>query len=73
MKERFIYNKKTCKLHIAGNCKYVSDKVKLSEYEYFDTENEALAYGGRALGMCKVCQKKRERITKESNKNEETL
>lgn len=61
MKEQFIYNKKTCKLHIVGYCKYVSDKVKLPYYEYFNTEDEALAYGGRALGVCKVCQKKREK------------
>ncbi|MDE7379669.1 MAG: hypothetical protein K2N14_01330 [Clostridia bacterium] len=65
MKEKFIYNKKTCKLHIAGYCTYVTDKFKISDYEYFDTEDEALAYGGRALGMCKVCHKKREKITKE--------
>ena len=62
MKEKFIYNKKTCKLHIAGYCKYVADKVKLPDYEYFDSEDDALAYGGRALGMCRVCQKKRENI-----------
>ena len=27
---------------------------------YLNTENEALSYDGRAVGMCKICQKKRE-------------
>jgi len=61
MREKFIYNKKTCKLHIAGYCSYVPSEVKLSDYEYFDTEGEVLAFDGRAVSMCKICQQKRDK------------
>ncbi|MCI8601746.1 MAG: hypothetical protein HFE45_09190 [Oscillospiraceae bacterium] len=54
---KFLYNTKTNKLHIEGYCQYAK---KNASYLPFDTEDEALAYGGRALGMCKTCQRKRE-------------
>ena len=63
MKELFLYNTKTCTLHIKGNCQYT--KGACTEYMPFNSENEALAYDGRAVGMCKLCQKKREKILEE--------
>ena len=62
MQKKFVYNTKTCRLHIVGYCphaKGVGDNLI-----YFDTEDEALAYDGRAVGLCKLCQKKREAMEK---------
>ena len=57
---KFIYNEKNYTLHIKDYCWHT--KGNISEYKVFDTENEALAFGGRSLGMCKLCQKKREKM-----------
>ena len=59
MKEVFVYNPKTGKLHIKGYCAHT--RGNCSDYIVFNSENEALAYDGRAVGMCKICQKKREK------------
>ncbi len=56
-KEVFLYNKRTHTLHIEGYCQYAS---RNSGYKVFKSEDDALAYDGRAVGMCKRCQKKRE-------------
>lgn len=58
MKEKFLYNPKTHTLHIKGLCQH--SKGKCPEYIPFDSEDAALAYDGRAVGMCKICQRKRE-------------
>lgn len=65
MGEKFLYNAKRHTLHIKGYCMHT--KGKCLEYLAFDTENEALAFDGRAVGLCKLCQKKREQILKSSN------
>jgi len=56
---KYIYNPNTNKLHIKGLCCHT--KGKCMDYIEFDTEDEALAYDGRAVSMCKICQRKRER------------
>ena len=56
---KFLYNPKTRTIHIKDYCCHV--KGACSSYIAFDTENEILAYDGRAAGMCKLCQKEREK------------
>jgi len=63
MKGRFLYNSKTNKLHIRDHCTH--SKGDCPKYIFFETEDEALAYGGRAVGMCKICQKEREKRMEE--------
>ena len=57
-KEAFLYNEKTHTLHIKGYCCHT--KGVFTGLIPFSSEDEALAYDGRAVGMCKICQKKRE-------------
>lgn len=63
MVEIYLYNTKRNKLHIKGYCQHT--KGQCADYISFNTENEAVAYDGRAVSMCKLCQKKREQIMKE--------
>lgn len=56
----YRYNKKTHTLHIYGYCPY-SDNPG---YMKFKTEDEALAFDGRAVSMCKNCQRKRDKEVK---------
>ena len=57
--EKYIYNPKTKRLHVEGCC---PDAKPNKEYILFNTEDEAVKYGGRALGFCQHCMKKREKI-----------
>jgi len=57
---KYLYNKKTGKLHIKGFCCHT--KGIQSDYKLFDSESEALAYDGRAVGLCKLCEKRRNDI-----------
>lgn len=63
MAKKYFLNKKTHRLHIYGYCR----ETKMLPYsvEFFDTEDEALACDGRAVGLCKLCQKKREQEERE--------
>ncbi len=61
MQKKFVYNTKTHRLHIVGYCPHASGGYNMI---YFNTEDEALAYDGRAVGLCKLCQKKRETMEK---------
>ncbi len=63
MDEKYLYNPKRHTLHIKGYCFHA--KGKCSDYIPFDSEDAALAYDGRSVGLCKLCQKKREEIMKE--------
>ena len=65
MGEEYLYNRKTDTLHIRGYCQHT--KGLCADYIMFTTEDEALAYDGRAVGMCKLCQKRREQILRERN------
>lgn len=61
-KEVFLYNTNTRTLHIEGYCQHASTRMG---YLIFASEDDALAYDGRAVGMCKLCMKKREKDMKE--------
>lgn len=65
MGEEYLYNTKTDTLHIRGYCWHT--KGLCTEYLSFATENAAMAYDGRAIGMCKLCQSKREKLMKNRN------
>ncbi len=64
MSKDYIYNLDTGKLHIKGYCQY--SKHPPVNSKFFETENDALAFDGRAVGMCKFCEK--ERTKKEKRK-----
>ena len=59
MREKYLYNPGTHTLHIVGYCCHTNG-IK-PEYKPFNTENEALAYDGRGVRMCKTRQKEREK------------
>ena len=54
----YLYNTKTGKLHIKGFC--IHTKGSSTGFKEFKSESEALAYDGRAVGMCKHCEKARD-------------
>lgn len=66
MAEKYVYNLKRHTLHIEGYCHNAREGMSYDKtlYKCFSTENEALAYGGRSVGMCKLCLCKREKLLK---------
>jgi len=59
----YIYNLKTHTLHIEGFCSQTFAGMHLGdEHKRFSTEDEALAFDGRAVGMCKNCLQEREKL-----------
>lgn len=58
--KQFFLNMKTGKLHITGYCR--ESNIKPYDIQYFDSEDEALAVMGRAMSVCKVCSKKRDKL-----------
>lgn len=58
MQKKYLYNTSTGRLHIVGYCP--ASTTKPYQIKYFDTEDDALAYDGRAVSMCKICMRKRE-------------
>lgn len=62
MNERYFYNTRTHRLHIEGYCR--ESKLKPYDIKFFSSENEVLAYDGRAVGMCKLCLREREKRMK---------
>ena len=67
MAEKYLYNQKQNRLHIKGYCPHTKG-IAPKYYIPFDTENEALAYDGRAVSLCKLCLKTRERKLEENTK-----
>ena len=65
MKELYLYNAKTDKLHIKGYCRFTRG-ISL-QYIPFETEDEALAYDGRAISMCKLCLAERTKQMKNNH------
>lgn len=63
MEPKFLYNPKSRTLHIKGYCCHTNGSCR--EYIPFDTENEAIAHDGRAVGFCKLCLRKREQKMEE--------
>lgn len=57
---KYFYNERTHRLHIEGYCK--DSKILPFHVRFFESEDEALAFDGRAVGMCKICQKKKEKL-----------
>ena len=59
----YIYNLKTHTLHIEGYCRCTFKGMHYGDnYKRFYTEDDAIAYDGRSVSMCKNCQKKRDRL-----------
>ena len=61
MESLYLYNEKTRLLHIRDCCPHGIQ----CEMKPFDSEDEALSYAGRALGVCKICAEKRDAILRE--------
>lgn len=59
MNRKYFYNCETDKLHIFGLCRF--SKSLPVKIVWFDNENEALNFDGRAVSMCQLCQKNREK------------
>lgn len=58
----YIYNMKTHTLHIEGFCRHTFKGMHYGEtYKAFKTEDEAIAFDGRAVSMCKLCLAKRDK------------
>lgn len=66
--KNYIYNIKTHTLHIKGFCPHANSTPDDINYKSFQTEDEALAFDGRAVSMCKRCQAKRETLLIENSK-----
>ena len=60
---QFFYNEKTHCLHIVGHCR--ESKCLPYNVRFFDSEKDALAYDGRSVRMCKMCQDEREKRERE--------
>ena len=57
---KYLYNKKTGCMHIEGYCRCSGlDMLR------FDSEDKALAYDGRKVHMCKLCQRESEKRLRE--------
>lgn len=61
-KGKYILNTTTHCLHIEGYCKKASPLPY--HVKYFESEDEALAFGGRSVWLCSNCKKEREKRTK---------
>ena len=60
----YFINTKTGKIHIKGCCPH--SKTLPYNVEFFNSVDEALAFGGSSVCMCKICQKQKEKIIKET-------
>lgn len=63
---RYIYNPRTKTLHIENYCHVTANGYW--GYLSFESEAEALAYDGRAVGLCKLCEKKRDQLMQRGEK-----
>ena len=66
MKKLYQLNNGTHTLHINGFC----PNSQSIDYIEFDSEDDALKYAGRSLGMCKTCMEKRDEVLLLHIKNE---
>ncbi|MBO4982970.1 MAG: hypothetical protein J6D23_02840 [Clostridia bacterium] len=60
--KKYIYNTKTHILHIEGLCPNANYFPSSSNLKIFSSEDEALAFDGRAVSICKKCHKKRDEL-----------
>ena len=66
----YIYNIKTHTLHIEGFCHLTRPNMQYGDsYKAFFTEDEAIAFDGRAVSLCKLCQKERDKRMLQNQKN----
>lgn len=63
--KKYVLNTATGTLHIQDYC--VQTKRYLSHTATFDTEQEAFEYAGKHIKLCKICERKKEQIIKQSN------
>ena len=59
MDKKYFYNTKTHCLHIKDCCRF-SKSLPYSTV-FFDTYDEALAYDGQSVGLCKICKEKEDK------------
>lgn len=64
---QYFYNENTHRLHIKGLCK--ESKLLPYHVRFFSSYDEALAFDGRAVGLCKICGKKSEQLGGAKNKS----
>lgn len=69
MAEKYVYNLKRHTLHIEGYCHNAREGMSYDKtlYKCFSTEEEARAYDKDAVGMCKLCQRKRKLLWDKEN------
>ena len=60
----YIYNLDTGTLHIEGLCQY----GKPTHAKFFETEKEAHDSCGQKIFICRICQRKREKLLKGDKK-----
>lgn len=63
--KQYFYNERTHRLHIKGYCK--ESKMLPYHVRLFDTYDEALAFDGRCVGLCKACAKHENKLQKGRN------
>lgn len=66
MREKYLYNPGSHTLHIVGYCHHT--KGIKPGYIPFNTQDEAVAYDGCSVHMCKTCQKERDKRIRENDK-----
>ena len=64
--KQYFYNEITHRLHIKGYCK--ESKILPYHVRWFDTYDEALAFDGRCVGLCRSCAKHENKLRKEETK-----
>lgn len=67
MELKYILNANTGALHIADFCYQTT--VSMAKPIIFDTEQEAYQYRGKHVHMCKICEKKKEKMLHEAMKS----
>lgn len=67
MELKYILNANTGALHIADFC--YQTKVSMAKPKIFETEEEAYAYGGKFIHMCKLCEREKEKRLREAMKS----
>ena len=61
MRYPYVYNINTHTLHIEGFCHNTWQGMRYGKnYKLFSSEEEVLEFDGRAVGVCKLCQRKRD-------------
>lgn len=63
--KKYVLNESTGTLHILGYCTHSTHKF--DNAVTFETEQEAFEYAGKHIKLCKICERKKELIIKQSN------